>query len=246
MDELHSYQVNFIGIYVANCYESANSSLGECYMINNPLTITNLGNPLGSKMERMIVLMLRRIFMVAFLAELRNFHGIGVKPPQKQETCPTLEPRQTDVYSESEDTMFPEGKFGISAVAPHVKDWYPTFKPIVDPHPEIGIDTVALSNKFLNVLNCITTMGLRHLTTTIGSANIDMMNEFYTNLELGFDIEKEYVVQVRGSELKFSYEIINALMDFYEKSPARLDDWSLRVDCARIRHKLCGPISIAT
>ncbi|KAJ8538826.1 hypothetical protein K7X08_032295 [Anisodus acutangulus] len=166
--------------------------------------------------------------------------------PKSKRPAPTLEPRPTDVYSESEDTMFPEGKFGISAMAPHVKDWYPTFKPAVDPHPEIGIDTVALSNKFLNILNCISTMGMSHLTTTIGSANINMMNEFYTNLELGFDLEKEYVVQVKGSELKFSYEIINALMDFYEKSPARLDDWSLRADYAHIHHKLCVPKSIAT
>ncbi|KAJ8551442.1 hypothetical protein K7X08_021457 [Anisodus acutangulus] len=102
-----------------------------------------------------------------------------------------------DVDSESEDMMFPEVKFGISVMAPHGKDLYRNFKQAVDPHPEIGIDTVALRNKFHNILKCIITIGLRHLTTTIGSTNIDMVKEFYANWEPGFDIEKEYVVEIQ-------------------------------------------------
>ncbi|KAK4354314.1 hypothetical protein RND71_026508 [Anisodus tanguticus] len=156
--------------------------------------------------------------------------------PEDKRPPPRVEPRSTDVDSESEDTIFPDGKLGIAAVAPHVKEWYLTFKLVVDPHPEVVIDTEALSSKFINVLNCITTIGLTYLTTTIGLTNIDMVKEF--------DLEKEYVVHVRGRDVTFSYEIINRLMELPEKSLACFDDWSLRPDYARICYTLCGPRSI--
>ncbi|KAK4375768.1 hypothetical protein RND71_006445 [Anisodus tanguticus] len=133
---------------------------------------------------------------------------------------PIVEPRPADVDSEFEDIMCPKRMFGIVAVVPHGKEWYRTFKLAVDPHQEVGIDTEALRSKF--------------------------PNEFYANWEHKFDLEKEYVVQVRGTEMTFSYEIINRLIEFPEKSPAHFDDWSFRPDYVHICHMLCGPRSTAT
>ncbi|KAK4342576.1 hypothetical protein RND71_038392 [Anisodus tanguticus] len=47
--------------------------------------------------------------------------------------------------------------------------------------------------------------GLQTLTNTIGSANLAMVKEFYANSELGFDMEKEFLVQVRDARGRHKY-----------------------------------------
>ena len=67
-----------------------------------------------------------------------------------------------------------------------------------------------------------------------------MVREFYDNCA------SDYVIQIRGTRVNFSYKVINELMRFPEVPPAEYDYFLRRPNYRVVRHRLCEANSVAT